>query len=382
MGAADPRSIITPDAFQVSRELLGTPLAGPWRRGLALFIDLVLIGLLQLLGWGVLGGVAALIGLRLATRRVGAPMGSFGRGALGCASVGLFLVATGVTLFTTSQLRDMLSSNDASVGPANQAAAGAGANLGGIVGGVGGILSLAAAEDEEEAITAAAATGQSMANLGADRVAVGEALAELVDENSDFDPEDVVGPALMRIFGPESASEVASVIPAEAADTVAKLQRAIADLGVALGESEDQRRRAESALDGADAPSTLFSWVRDAADEAGLIFGWGTVYLTLFLVLWDGRTPGKKALDLRVVRLNGEPLTLFLSLERAGGYAAGLATGLLGFAQIWWDPNRQAIHDKIAETVVIRESLPPPAWASADRMSRVGAPPGERKPSR
>ena len=43
------------------------------------------------------------------------------------------------------------------------------------------------------------------------------------------------------------------------------------------------------------------------------------------------------------------------SFSRFGGYAAGLATGLLGFLQILWDPNRQGIQDQIAGTVVIRE---------------------------
>ncbi|MYJ17560.1 MAG: RDD family protein, partial [Gemmatimonadetes bacterium] len=114
----------------------------------------------------------------------------------------------------------------------------------------------------------------------------------------------------------------------------------------------------EEQLAAVDSRSTLFTWIRDAADEAGLVFGWGTVYLTLFLALWGGRTPGKKLLGLRVVRLNGQPLGLLMSLERAGGYAAGFATGLLGFARVWWDPNRQGIHDKIAETVVIREGQP------------------------
>ena len=28
---------------------------------------------------------------------------------------------------------------------------------------------------------------------------------------------------------------------------------------------------------------------------------------------------------------------------------------MLGFAQIFWDPNRQAIHDKVSETIVIQE---------------------------
>ncbi len=54
-------------------------------------------------------------------------------------------------------------------------------------------------------------------------------------------------------------------------------------------------------------------------------------------------------------RLDGTPLTLWTSFERFGGYAAGLATGLLGFAQVFLDPNRQAIQDRIAQTVVIRQ---------------------------
>jgi hypothetical protein len=42
---------------------------------------------------------------------------------------------------------------------------------------------------------------------------------------------------------------------------------------------------------------------------------------------------------------------------RYGGYGAGFATGLLGFLQIYWDPNRQAIQDKISATVVIKGNL-------------------------
>jgi uncharacterized RDD family membrane protein YckC len=47
-------------------------------------------------------------------------------------------------------------------------------------------------------------------------------------------------------------------------------------------------------------------------------------------------------------------LGLWFAFERFGGYAAGIATGLFGFAQLYWDPNRQAIHDRVARTVVIR----------------------------
>jgi len=58
-------------------------------------------------------------------------------------------------------------------------------------------------------------------------------------------------------------------------------------------------------------------------------------------------------LGIKVVKIDAKSLTLWESFERYGGYSAGLATGLLGFAQIIWDANRQAIHDKISETMVI-----------------------------
>jgi hypothetical protein len=58
-----------------------------------------------------------------------------------------------------------------------------------------------------------------------------------------------------------------------------------------------------------------------------------------------------------VVALSGEPLGLLDCFGRYGGYGAGFATGLLGFLQIYWDPNRQAIQDKISATVVIKGNL-------------------------
>ncbi len=87
-------------------------------------------------------------------------------------------------------------------------------------------------------------------------------------------------------------------------------------------------------------------------------FGWWTLYFAILMPWVKGQTPGKRAMGVRVVRLDGHPVTWWHAFERAGGYAAGLATGTLGFAQIYWDANRQAIHDKVAGTVVIREGAP------------------------
>ena len=367
----DPRSIVTPDAFSVTPDLLGTPLAEPWRRFVALMIDLVLIGFLQLLGWRVLGGVAALMLLRMATRRsAGAVSGRGRKVALGCAGALVLVVAVGITSLIPTALRMVTAGDDdASVAtvPASGAAGNPG-NLGGAVAGalraVTGVRDLASAEDEEEALDAAVALGRVLITAGLDRAAVASTIEELVDENTDFDGDDLARRVDDALFGEAvdggTLADSAPLTPLEQAltDSVATLGGSLAAVRSNLRENEATLEDTREALAEAESRSTLFTWIRDAADEAGLVFGWGTVYLTLFLALWQGRTPGKKALGLRVVRLNGQPLGLYMSLERAGGYAAGVATGLLGFAQVWWDPNRQAIHDKITETVVIREGLP------------------------
>ena len=85
----------------------------------------------------------------------------------------------------------------------------------------------------------------------------------------------------------------------------------------------------------------------------GAKFGWAIIYFTFLPYWWKGQTIGKKVFGLRVVELTGKPLTVINYLGRYGGYAAGMATGMIGFIQILWDVNRQAIQDKIAHTVVI-----------------------------
>ena len=71
------------------------------------------------------------------------------------------------------------------------------------------------------------------------------------------------------------------------------------------------------------------------------------LYFTLAAWIAGGRTPGKWLLGVRVLRLD--------AFGRAGGYSASLSTLGLGFLEALWDPNRQALHDKIAATVVVRD---------------------------
>jgi len=62
----DPRDIVTETAFRVDSSLLGRPVAAPWRRGLAVLVDLAAAGAVGELGTG--GVVAAVLSTHHATK--------------------------------------------------------------------------------------------------------------------------------------------------------------------------------------------------------------------------------------------------------------------------------------------------------------------------
>jgi uncharacterized RDD family membrane protein YckC len=73
-------------------------------------------------------------------------------------------------------------------------------------------------------------------------------------------------------------------------------------------------------------------------------------------VMWKlrGTTVGGIVFDLHVVRLDGRPVDWETAIVRALGCFLSLFVVFLGFIWIAFDPNRQAWHDKIAGTVVVR----------------------------
>jgi uncharacterized RDD family membrane protein YckC len=101
------------------------------------------------------------------------------------------------------------------------------------------------------------------------------------------------------------------------------------------------------------------SWAYGArvfANALGVTFGWSGVYFTIVAGACGGRTLGKLLMRTRAVKINGTPFTFFDGFVRQGGYVAGVAMGLIGFLKLLWEPNRQAVEDRIAGTVVIRSS--------------------------
>ena len=67
-------------------------------------------------------------------------------------------------------------------------------------------------------------------------------------------------------------------------------------------------------LGGASSLDNLSAWVIGALGLISFVLLWG--YYILFETLWSGQTPGKRLVKLRVIRIDGTPITLVEALIR------------------------------------------------------------------
>jgi hypothetical protein len=208
-------------------------------------------------------------------------------------------------------------------------------------------------------------------NAGLPRSQVRDLLGGLIPEEATWAPdaEDMVDEAIgtLRIAGAEPGEDPAlgseeeadpegppvALSPA-ALDSIESLNRVILLTEEDRTDAQAALERTEQALE-EERNQGAFSWFWEIIDDLGIGSLWAALYLTITHAWWRGTSVGKKLFRIRVVMIDKRPLNWWLSFERTGGYAAGFATGLLGFAQIFWDPNRQAIHDKVSETIVIQD---------------------------
>jgi uncharacterized RDD family membrane protein YckC len=111
-------------------------------------------------------------------------------------------------------------------------------------------------------------------------------------------------------------------------------------------------------------PETLRSMAitNDFKMDINPFHGWELLSLPLYFGLWTyfghGQTLGKKLMKIRVISLVHERLTLWHSIERSLGYGASILEGGFGFLQYFIHLNRQTVHDRIAETIVIKVERP------------------------
>ena len=153
-------------------------------------------------------------------------------------------------------------------------------------------------------------------------------------------------------FTPDLAAKI------QARDTAA-LREHFSESALTIGFGNGKTELSE----GEDGQNTLLVGTDLLMGPFGGVLGWGgffVIWFTFWSLVTNGRSPGKFLFRIRVIRLDGKKLNLWDCFSRSGGYGASAATLMLGFLEAIWHPNRQAIHDRIAGTVVVRNQ----AWRS------------------
>ena len=311
LSKAETREVITPYAFEVDNALLGLPLASPTRRALAMIIDVALIFIAAKLSATIIAFVAAMAFYKGTAQQYLPKMSSVWRRILKIVAASILFVSA---LAVLSIGIDYLEGDD----PVQ------GLTVKGLK--IQDDIQLTSTEKKQVnayLVQTADESCEQPCQLNALDNLIGQVpkLAEMDDLQN---PQLAKAFLQLLVFGENNELKLAQLIEDKPAQTTTH---------------------------------SILQWGKGIIQDLGLGFGWATVYFTLFSLLWRGQTPGKKLCNTRVVALSGEPLGLLDCFGRYGGYGAGFATGLLGFLQVYWDPNRQAIQDKISATVVIKGSI-------------------------
>jgi len=89
-----------------------------------------------------------------------------------------------------------------------------------------------------------------------------------------------------------------------------------------------------------------------------LIFGFQWCYFNLFEWMWNGQTPGKRLMHLRVIKVDGSPVSgidvLLRNLSRPIDTLGPM--GLIGLLMIFVSRRAQRLGDLMARTMVIHET--------------------------
>ena len=70
--------------------------------------------------------------------------------------------------------------------------------------------------------------------------------------------------------------------------------------------------------------------------------------------VWRGQTPGKMAVGVKIIRTDSSPVKWQCAVRRFLGYIVSVVTLFIGFIWVAFDGRKQGIHDKIADTYVVK----------------------------
>lgn len=378
----DPKDIVTETAFRVESSLLGRPLGSPWRRLAAMLIDLTAIGALVIfkeISAGLFAMAAAWIMWRVARPEVDVHIRQrWIRGLLRITAVITFIaglgnftlrVLPGTEEDETASEEVQQAFEDAAVSSLSEGLRGRGfADAAEIT---ASVINLRRVESAAQARELGSRAALAMLRTGASQGQVEDAIEEIVAGAAEGTAwqdsvEAVVDVAMTRVDSARAAVRARSdslmselMAAASAGDTAraTELRDEVLDAAARrrVEPLQDRIDRLEEDLAEARSSPSVVAFLRQLLDDLGFGFSWLALYFTAFVKLWQGHTPGKRLMGLRVVKVRGGKIGWWDAFTRFGGYAASVFTGLVGFAQVFWDPNRQGLHDRIAGTVVIRE---------------------------
>ena len=89
---------------------------------------------------------------------------------------------------------------------------------------------------------------------------------------------------------------------------------------------------------------------------AALAFVLGVAYTAVFALLWNGRTPGRLLLGIRLVDRSGLAPAPGRAVARAALAIVSFVPFLAGFWLALFDRRGQTLHDKLTQTFVVRPS--------------------------
>jgi hypothetical protein len=384
----ETREILTPFAFKIDQSLFGISLAMPWRRGVALLIDLCFIAILSEAPGELLAILVAITLFRLGGKKRAEKFGKKpGLRKSLMRLVGAFVVFV-VLVDTLPELFSKMDDFNNSVEQAGQSENVSSlkknkknndTNNSFIKGTLTVASTLAISQSECSNYQCWQQLALDLFNAYAEQAPTSEEseefintlLMEIANKATLSTQENIKLTTMLKQEREHKELKAAKVLNVASLELVEELENENAANLKALKEltpMKDSSEESSSVYKG-------FAWLQGLIEDLGIGFGWAAFYFTMFTAIWYGQTPGKKLLRIRVIQLDGTQLSVWDSFGRYGGYGAGIATGLLGFAQIYWDPNRQAIHDKISATIVINDTdtareqmLPPESQLKTDEL--------------
>lgn len=304
----ESREIVTPYAFKVCPNLLGVPLATPLRRLLAIGIDAMIVT--GLAGASLLALLPVLVYL------------GWRRWQLKATKHLILLAIAAVFLLPTAQFAPQYLTEE-------QQTQGSDIDKDSLVQLAG--LALQVRQDSCDLACMDTAFADAAKELAANKV-----------------PKSIASDSLKEIMEDTDYDKTAQPL------VLAKIMADYPEIQQQVSQQPKLVEPKHSWFTPPEGVHSVLEWIQGIFSDLGIGVGWMVFYFTFCISWGNGQTIGKWLLGIQVIQVDGLPLSLFNSFSRQGGYGAGFATGLLGFLQILWDPNRQAIQDKVSSTVVIR----------------------------